>query len=79
RGVGGRLMDMVDEAMKTAGVERIYLHTASKILSLVRFYYGRGFYIDSTATDRGYIRAFLCKNYSEGCYMENSIYGTFAV
>ncbi|MDP4089920.1 MAG: GNAT family N-acetyltransferase, partial [Bacillota bacterium] len=47
RGVGGRLMDMVDEAMKTAGVERIYLHTASKILSLVRFYYGRGFYIDS--------------------------------
>lgn len=78
-GIGGRLMDYVDEEMKKLGVSRIYLHTASKILSLVRFYYGRGYYIDSTTKDRGYIRALFCKDYDESCYSESSIYGTFAV
>ena len=78
-GIGASLMDHVDNVMRELGVSKIYLHTASKILSLVRFYYGRGFYIDSTTKDRGYIRALLCKEYSEDCYSENSIYGTFAV
>jgi N-acetylglutamate synthase-like GNAT family acetyltransferase len=62
-GVGKILMNAVDDNMKKQGVTKIYLHTASKILSLVRFYYGRGFYIDSTTKDRGYIRALLCKEY----------------
>ena len=31
--------------------------------NLIRFYYGRGYYIDSTTKDRGYIRALLCKDY----------------
>jgi ribosomal protein S18 acetylase RimI-like enzyme len=62
-GVGRVLMNVVDEDMKKIGVTKLYLHTASKILSLVRFYYGRGFYIDSTTKDRGYIRALLCKEY----------------
>ena len=63
RGVGTVLMNAVDEGMINLNVNRLYLHTASKILSLVRFYYGRGFYIDSTTKDRGYIRALLCKEY----------------
>jgi N-acetylglutamate synthase-like GNAT family acetyltransferase len=62
-GIGKILMNAVDDRMKRLGVTKIYLHTASKILSLVRFYYGRGFYIDSTTKDRGYIRALLCKEY----------------
>jgi N-acetylglutamate synthase-like GNAT family acetyltransferase len=78
-GIGARLLDYVDNEMREFGVSRIYLHTASKILSLVRFYYGRGFYIDSTTKDRGYIRALLCKEYNESSYSENSTYGTFAV
>jgi N-acetylglutamate synthase-like GNAT family acetyltransferase len=78
-GIGASLMDHVDNVMRELGVSKIYLHTASKILSLVRFYYGRGFYIDSTTKDRGYIRALLCKEYNESCYSENAIYGTFAV
>ncbi|WP_139905275.1 GNAT family N-acetyltransferase [Clostridium thermarum] len=78
-GIGASLLDYVDDVMRELGVSRIYLHTASKILSLVRFYYGRGFYIDSTTKDRGYIRALLCKEYNENCYSENSSYGTFAV
>jgi ribosomal protein S18 acetylase RimI-like enzyme len=63
KGVGKILMNQVDSTMKSMGVTKIYLHTASKILSLVRFYYGRGFYIDSTTKERGYIRALLCKEY----------------
>ncbi|WP_207725855.1 GNAT family N-acetyltransferase [Clostridium sp. DJ247] len=62
-GVGRILMSAVDELMIKLEITNLYLHTASKMLSLVRFYYGRGFYIESTTKDRGYIRALLCKNY----------------
>ncbi|MGE4282469.1 MAG: GNAT family N-acetyltransferase [Clostridia bacterium] len=62
-GVGKAIMNVVDMAMKELGIKKLYLHTASKIFSLIRFYYGRGFYIESTSTDRGYIRALLCKDY----------------
>ncbi|MDT8717181.1 GNAT family N-acetyltransferase [Clostridium sp. 19966] len=63
-GVGKILMNAVDEYMETLGIRRLYLHTASRMFSLVRFYYGRGFYIESTTTDRGYIRALFCKEYA---------------
>jgi ribosomal protein S18 acetylase RimI-like enzyme len=63
RGIGKLLMNAVDDAMNSLGVTNLYLHTASRMLSLVRFYYGRGFYIESTTKDRGYIRALLCKEY----------------
>lgn len=62
-GIGKALMDAVDSTMMRLGVSNLYLHTASRLLPLVRFYYGRGFYIESTATDCGYIRALLCKEY----------------
>jgi ribosomal protein S18 acetylase RimI-like enzyme len=62
-GVGKVLMNAVDGAMKSMKVKNLYLHTASRMFSLVRFYYGRGFYIESTTKDRGYIRALLCKEY----------------
>ncbi|NMM62502.1 GNAT family N-acetyltransferase [Clostridium sp. P21] len=63
-GIGKILMNAVDNEMRQVGVTNLYLHTASRMLSLVRFYYGRGFYIESTNKDRGYIRALLCKEYS---------------
>lgn len=62
-GIGKSLMNLVDIKMKEMGVKSIMLHTGSKVSSLVRFYYGRGFYIDSTTKDRGYIRALLRKDY----------------
>lgn len=62
-GIGKVLMSAVDDAMKEFNVTNLYLHTASRMLSLVRFYYGKGFYIESTTKDRGYIRALLCKEY----------------
>jgi predicted N-acetyltransferase YhbS len=63
KGIGRLLMNAVDKSMEQLGVERLYLHTASRMLSLVRFYYARGFYIESTTKNKGYIRALLCKEY----------------
>ena len=63
-GIGKALMNLVDINMKVMGVKQIQLHTGAKIKPLIMFYYGRGFYIDSTNKDRGYIRAFLCKDYN---------------
>lgn len=62
-GVGGKLISAVDEAMKNLEVKKLYLHTASKLPYLVKFYYSRGFYIDSTSKDKGYVRALFCKEY----------------
>ena len=63
QGVGKALMNVADHYMKENSVKQLQLHTASKVFSLVRFYYGRHFYIHSTTNDRGYIRALLCKDY----------------
>lgn len=62
-GIGKSIMNLVDRIMKKKGVKQISLHTGSKITSLIRFYYGRGFYIDSTDKSRGYVRALLIKDY----------------
>lgn len=64
-GIGKALMNVVDRTMLGKGVETLILHTASTVTSLVRFYYARGFYIDSTTKDRGYVRALLVKHYSK--------------
>ena len=80
-GIGKILMNAVDNAMKVLGVESLYLHTASRMLSLVRFYYGRGFYIESTTKDRGYIRALFCKEYETEAIEDSldAIYENLAV
>ena len=62
-GVGKILMNAVDDSMEMLSIDRLYLHTASRMFSLVKFYYRGGFYIESTTKDRGYIRALLCKEY----------------
>ena len=62
-GIGKSIMNIVDKIMLDQGVKHLSLHTASKISSLIRFYYGRGFYIDSTDKSKGYIRALLVKDY----------------
>lgn len=62
-GIGKSLMNLVDEIMIKHGVKKISLHTDSKIASLMRFYYGRGFYVDSTDKSRGYVRAHMVKEY----------------
>jgi ribosomal protein S18 acetylase RimI-like enzyme len=62
-GIGKSLINLVDKLLTARGISSVSLHTASKYKDLVRFYYGRGFYIDSTTKDRGYVRALMVKEY----------------
>ena len=62
-GIGKSMMNHVDKIMKKRGVKAISLYTASKAAPLIRFYYGRGFYIESIDSSRGYLRAKLVKEY----------------
>ena len=62
-GIGKSIMAVFDAEMRRRGIKRVVLHTAAKAFPLVRFYYGRGFYIYSTTTCKGYIRALMCKDY----------------
>jgi len=62
-GIGKAIMSLVDKLLISRGVKKAYLHTASKYKALVRFYYGRGFYVHSTTEEKGYIRALMIKEY----------------
>lgn len=62
-GIGKSIMNLVDRMMIRCGVTKMHLYTGTKITPLIRFYYGRGFYIESTDSSRGYIRAKLVKDY----------------
>lgn len=64
-GIGKSIMNLVDRIMVKKGVTKISLHTGARVTSLIRFYYGRGFYIDSTDKSKGYIRALLIKEYGQ--------------
>lgn len=69
-GVGKALIRAVEQKARELGISVLALHTASKMTSLVRFYYGMGFYIHSTSTERGYIRALMCKELEQCHYLD---------
>ena len=60
-GMGGALVSAVVEACRAREAAALALHTNARMFSLIRFYYGKGFFIHSTSTDRGYLRALLVK------------------
>jgi GNAT superfamily N-acetyltransferase len=62
-GIGKALMNLVDKYLQSLDVQTAELYTASRYGDLMRFYYGRGFYVHSTTTDKGYIRALMRKDY----------------
>lgn len=64
-GIGKSLMNLVDKLLVSKGIKQVKLHTASRHRDLVRFYYGRGFHIDSTTKDKGYTRALMIKEYPD--------------
>ena len=65
QGVGKSLMSVIDAVMLEKGVKRLELHTAAKYFDLVRFYYGRHFYIEKVSNERGYLRALMVKEYPD--------------
>ncbi|MEG2380286.1 MAG: GNAT family N-acetyltransferase [Oscillospiraceae bacterium] len=62
-GIGKTLMSVVDKIMMQNNIHTLKLHTGSHVTPLIRFYYGRGFYITSVENSRGYPRAELIKEY----------------
>jgi GNAT superfamily N-acetyltransferase len=64
-GMGRALIKVVEEKSRHLGLKAIALHTSSRMASLVRFYYGNGFYIHSTSTEKGYIRALLVRELTD--------------
>jgi len=62
-GIGKKLITRIDEVMKEKGVKSISLYTASEVESLMSFYGGCGFSIESTDNKRGYTRSELTKKY----------------
>jgi ribosomal protein S18 acetylase RimI-like enzyme len=64
-GIGRALMAEVEKRCRKMGVSSIRLHTSAKMSSLVCFYYSQGYYIHSTSTDKGYIRALLVRELND--------------
>ncbi len=64
-GIGKSLIKAVEDHSQEQGASCLVLHTCSKITSLVNFYYKMGFYIYSTAHDRGYVRALFIKELAD--------------
>lgn len=58
-GIGKSLMNLIDAEIAEMGIKKAFLYSASAYSDLIRFYYGRGFYVESTSDNRGYIRAKL--------------------
>lgn len=74
--IGDQLMEAVDEFMLSNGYECLSLHTAASLLSLIRFYYSKGFVIVSSDAPRGYTRALLNKYY-EGVQTNYAVGGSW--
>ncbi len=62
-GIGKALMNVVDKYILSENVKKVFLHTASRYGDLMRFYYGRGFFVCEVSTDRGYYRVKMVKEY----------------
>ncbi len=60
-GVGRTLVQAVEEGCRALGLPAIALHTSARMAHLVQFYYRAGYFIHSTCTKRGYIRALFVR------------------
>ena len=60
-GIGSDLLAHVITECENSGVTAIALHTNAKYYGLARYYYGKEFFVHSTETGKGYIRALFVK------------------
>ncbi len=60
-GVGSGLLQAAIDYCTEQGYTAITLHTNAKYYKLARYYYGKQFYVHSTSTEKGYIRALFVK------------------
>ena len=67
-GIGSDLLKTVITECTAKGFKAIALHTNAKYYKLARYYYGKQFFVHSTTTDKGYIRALFIKELSAEQY-----------
>lgn len=67
-GVGTELISKVIEECTTLNFNAIALHTNSRYYKLARYYYGKEFFVHSTETSKGYIRALFIKELNTNPY-----------
>lgn len=67
-GIGSGLLAVVIDDCTKEGVKAIALHTNSRYYKLARYYYGKRFFVHSTSTAKGYIRALFVKELSDEEY-----------
>ncbi len=60
-GVGSRLLAAAVDHCAENGFKAVALHTNTRFYTLARYYYGKRFFVHSTTTDKGYIRALFVK------------------
>ncbi len=64
-GVGSNLLKVALEEIQSNGFKAVALHTNAKYYKLARYYYGKKFFVHSTNTEKGYIRALFIKEFSD--------------
>ena len=60
-GVGSRLLATALDFCLENKFKAVALHTNTRFYNLARYYYGKKFFVHSTTTDKGYIRALFVK------------------
>ena len=60
-GIGTRLLATACDYCAENGYKAVALHTNTRFYTLARYYYGKRFFVHSTTTDKGYIRALFVK------------------
>lgn len=60
-GIGSHLLQAAIDYCLQNNYAAIALHTNAKYYKLARYYYGKHFYVHSTSTEKGYIRALFVK------------------
>lgn len=60
-GIGSELIEYAIQKCVEMNFSAVALHTNAKYFKLARYYYGKQFYVHSTNTDLGYIRALFVK------------------
>lgn len=68
QGVGSTLLAHAIEECIESGYSAIALHTNTKYFKLAKYYYGKNFFVHSTTSDRGYIRALFIKELNSNPY-----------
>lgn len=67
-GIGSGLLARVIDDCSAEGFKAIALHTNSRYYKLARYYYGKRFFVHSTSTAKGYIRALFVKELTDEEY-----------